>query len=80
VGLFVQGHSGFSDAFATLAMIARLAGGDNVVPNVKAPARARNHMIDSEIMHLALTILARVIVADEDFPARELNPGTGAPD
>jgi len=76
----LQVHSRLGGRFAPLAMIAHLAGGDQIVPRVPASARPRDDVVDGQLDVGASAILAGEIVADEDFFAGELDSGAGASD
>jgi hypothetical protein len=66
-------HARFLGQPPTLAVIAVLAGGDEVVPGVSAPTMAGNDVIESQVVRLRAAVLACVLVADEDLAARQPN-------
>jgi len=78
--LVLQVHSRLIWRLAPLAMIAHLAGGDQIVPRVPATARPRDDVVDGEFDIAAATVLAGKVVADEDFFAGEFDSGAGASD
>src|SRR5262249_25968969 len=59
----------------TLAVVARLACGDEVLPRVTAAAMAGQDVVEREVVRLAPAVLAGVPVAAEDLAPRELDPG-----
>jgi hypothetical protein len=74
----LQVHSGLSRRFATLAMIAHLAGGDQIVPRVTTSARPRDDVVNGELNVRAAAILTGEVVSDEDFFAGKFDSGAGA--
>ena len=76
----LQVHSRLSRRFTTFAMIAHLAGGNQIVPRVPASARPRNDVVDRKLNIGATAILTGEVVANEDFFAREFDSGAGASD
>lgn len=60
-----QNHAGLPRRAAALAMVAVVAGGDDVVPLGHAALGARQHMIDRQARaaRLGATVLARLAVA-----------------
>ena len=62
-----------SGVLAALAVVARLAGGDEVLPRVGAAAVARHHVVEGEVVAGAPAVLARVAVAGEDLATGQLD-------
>src|SRR4051812_33082558 len=69
-------HSCFLYPLASPSQIAWRASGDDVDPGRKPPARARQQMIEGEIV-AASAILAGETVAQEHVEARERRMGRG---
>lgn len=67
VGNSVEHHARFLHALGALAVITGATAGDNVVPRVPATATAGNHVIDGQISAVISTILARVVIANENL-------------
>ena len=78
--LVLQVHSRLGRRLAPLAMIAHLAGGDEIVPRVPASARPWDDVVNGELDVGAAAILTGEVVADKDFFAGELDSGAGASD
>ena len=55
------------EEMATLAMVAGLAGGDEVLPGVAAAAMARDDVVEGKVVGLAAAVLAGVPVPGEDL-------------
>src|SRR5438132_69770 len=64
---------GLTCTTSTLSVIARLAGGHDVLPHVLTPTVPRDHMIERQVVAAPSAVLAGVVVADEDFLARHLH-------
>src|SRR6266550_2409794 len=62
---------------AALAMVARLAGRDEVLPGVAAAAMARDDVVEGQVVRLAAAVLAGVPIAGEDLAARQLDARSG---
>src|SRR5438477_2077400 len=58
-----------------LLVIAALARGDDVLPDVLAAAVAGDHVVEGEVVAALAAVLAGVVVADEDFLAGHLQHG-----
>lgn len=78
--LFAKGHPRLGDTFPTFSVVARLASGDYVVPDMQTTSRARYHVIDGEIRPLPIAILTRVSIADENLPTCQLHARPRSPD
>ena len=76
VWLHPEVHVGLGYTLSTLAMITRTASRDDILPNVETASRAWDDVIDGELSTPPAAVLAGVIVANEDFPPRKLDPGT----
>src|SRR4051794_226957 len=61
------------ERLAALAVIARLARGDQVLPCVAPTAVARDHVIEGQVVGLASAVLAGVAIACEDLAAGQLH-------
>src|SRR5215213_5736272 len=71
--LLAQGHPRFGRELTPLAMVARLARGDEIVPGVHSAAGARHDVVDGQVVTLPPTVLAGVAVTDKDLTPRELH-------
>ena len=60
----------FIHAATAFAVIAWRAGRDQVRPNVLAPHVSRNNMIERQVHVPFAAILAGIIIAAKDLPAR----------
>src|SRR5438132_739635 len=69
-------HACLSQGAAALAVVARLAGGDDVLPNMLTAPMARYHVIEGQVVPTPAAVLAGVIVPDEDFLTRHLDDRT----
>src|SRR5689334_18289866 len=76
----LQTHARLVEQLAALAMVAVLAGGDEVVPGVGAATVARDHMVEGQVMRLGAAVLAGVLVADEDLASRQAHARAGTLD
>src|ERR1035437_5185736 len=63
------------EQIAALAVVARLAGGDQVVPRVGPASMPRHDVVQGEVVGLPAAVLAGVRVTVEDLPARQLDAG-----
>ena len=68
-----QTQAGLLERLAALAVVARLAGGDEVLPGVAAAAVARHDVVEGQVVRLAAAVLAGVPVAREDLAPRQLD-------
>src|SRR4051794_19599218 len=66
-GRTLERHAGFFWGAATFAMVAGPTGGDEVVPGMSPAAVTREDVIQGEIARPNTAVLARVMVAHEDF-------------
>src|SRR5437870_1185572 len=66
-------HPRLGERASTLSVIARLAGGHDVLPHVLTPTVPRDDMIERQVVAAPSAVLAGVVVAAEDFPARHLH-------
>src|SRR5712691_3248551 len=57
-----QAHPRLGERAPALAVIAGLAGGDDVFPDVLATAVARDHVVEREVVAPAAAVLAGVLV------------------
>src|SRR6187397_404502 len=55
------------ERLAALAVVARLAGGDEVFPGVTAAPMAGHDVVEREVVGLPAAVLARVAITAEDF-------------
>ena len=70
----VQPQPRLLERLAALPVVARLAGGDEVLPGVAAAAMARDDVVERQVVRLAAAVLAGVPVAGEDLAPRQLDP------
>ena len=70
----------FLRCVAGLAVVAGLAGRDDVRPLVGAAAVAREDVVERQVSRLLAAVLARVAVAQEDVSAGEAALGTWSTD
>ena len=68
------------ERLAALAVVARLARGDEVLPGVAAAAVARDDVVEGQVVGLAAAVLAGVAVAREDLAPGQLDPRPRPPD
>ena len=73
-------QAGLLERLATLAVVARLARGDEVLPGVSATPMARNDVVEGQVVGLAAAVLAGMPVAREDLAAGQLDPRSRAAD
>lgn len=72
--LFAQGHACFLRCSVALLAVAASAAGYKVVPIGFASPVLRNHMVNGQARTAIATILACVIVSDEDTPSVQPDP------
>ena len=65
----VQAQARLLERLAALAVVAALAGGDEVLPGVTAPAMARHHVVERQVVRLPAAVLAGVTVTAEHLAA-----------
>ena len=58
-----QAHARLLGRPAALAVVARLARGDEVLPRVAAAPMARHDVVEGEVVRLAAAVLAGVAIA-----------------
>ena len=68
-----QAEARLVERLAALAVVARLAGRDEVLPGVAAAAMARHDVVEGQVVRLAAAVLAGVPVAGEDLAAGQLD-------
>lgn len=68
-----KGHASFLGSPVTLFYIAAYASCDDIFPSVSALSRSRQHVVESEFVIVAATVLTLVFVAIEYVAARERN-------
>ena len=76
----MQPEARLLERLAALAVVARLAGGDEVLPGVAAAAMARHDVVERQVVGLPAAVLAGVAVAGEDLAPRQLHPRSRAAD
>src|SRR5687768_4053410 len=62
-------HVGIAEQLAAFPVIANTAGADQVLPGVLTAAMAGHDVVQREVTRLQTAVLARVVIADEDFAA-----------
>ena len=73
----VEGHARLLEEAVALAMVARSAGGDHVLPDGGAPARSRDDVVESQPVPARPAVRALPAVAREEHAARD-SPGDTA--
>src|SRR5437762_13021817 len=68
-------HACLGERAPALPVVARLAGGDDVLPDVLATAVTRHHVIERQVVTALPAVLAGVVVTDEDFLTGHLHDG-----
>src|SRR5437870_3049047 len=66
-------HPRLSERAPALSVVARLAGGDNVLPHMLTATMTWYHVIEREVVATPPAVLAGVVVANENFLARHLH-------
>lgn len=79
-GSGLQFQPGFFDRFATFAVVALPASGNQIVPGVWTIFRPGDDVIDGEILCLDTAVLAGEVIPDEDLPPAKFHPGVGTLD
>ena len=75
-----QAQARLVEQLAALAVVARLARRDEVLPGVPAATVAGDDVVEGQVVRLAAAVLAGVPVAGEHLAPRELDPRSRAPD
>src|SRR5437762_4886776 len=68
-------HACLGERAPALPVVAWLAGGDDVLPDVLATAVTRHHVIERQVVTALPAVLAGVVVTDEDFLTGHLHDG-----
>src|SRR5438270_5206724 len=68
-----QRHPRLRERAPALSVIAGLAGGHDVFPNVLTAPVTRDHVVERQVVATPAAVLAGVVVADQDFLARHLH-------
>ena len=70
-GLVSQHHPRLGERLAAFLAIARGARADNILPEVRAAAMTRHHVVNRQVIRLNAAVLANEIVAAKNGAARE---------
>src|SRR5258708_19607998 len=68
-------HARLPQRPTALLVVAALARGDDVLPDVLTAAVAGDHVVEGEVVAALAAVLAGVVVANEDFLAGHLQDG-----
>ncbi len=64
-------HPGIFQSSPAFPMIARRAGGDNILPAMRSSQMAWNDVVNGQIDRVFATILAGVVIPPQDLPPRK---------
>src|SRR3990172_213213 len=68
-----QAHVGLLDGSSTLAVVAVLAGGNQVSPSIFTPQMARNNMVDRQVDSSLTAILTNIVIPAQNLALGQLD-------